>query len=95
MNLPNITINILNLTLKIINVCFEVSYVLFKKIFRDISREQLFASFLSKLHRVIVYCKKSYEQEDSNNNAKLLLNEIVVFLGYIGLEDPLVQKKIY
>jgi hypothetical protein len=95
MNLPNITINILNLTLKIINVCFEVSYVLFKKIFRDISREQLFASFLSKLQRVIVYCKKSYEQEDSNNNEKLLLNEIVVFLGYIGLEDPLVQKKIY
>jgi hypothetical protein len=80
---------------KILNVCFEVSYVLFKKIFRDVEREPLFASLLNKLYRLIVYCKKEYEQEDSNNNSKLLLNEIIVFLGYIGLEDPSVQKKIY
>ena len=92
MNLPNITINILNLTVKILNVCFEVSYVLFKKIFRDVEREPLFASLLNKLYRLIIYCKKEYEQEDSNNNSKLLLNEIIVFLEYIGLQTPRLEK---
>lgn len=55
----------------------------------------MFNNFLNRLHKIIRYCKREYEEEDANNNVKLLLNETIVFLGYIGLEDPSVQKKIY
>lgn len=51
-------------------------------------------NFLASLQRLVVYCKTEFEEYPDNSSAKCILNETIVLIGYIGLNDLVVRKRI-
>ena len=85
----------MGLTVKILNCCCEAALSAFRRTILDAKSQQLIGSFVGSCCTMIRYCKRQMQEYSDSAHPKSLLNEILIFLGYLSLEDTDVQRKLY